>query len=210
MQKVIVSKKNYEVSRARNHRPIHIAQSLIPMNSYVRNATTMTTSSSLPPLPLQSSSSSSYRSSDNTIESAIFHKSMYGHVLIVLNDKCHPINAWSDIQGIIPIKCRRIKDLQKFSTLVQSIKPKVLYLNDGEILKSIPQTCKLQAYHNKTLLNILEELQQQSIKVASDAAAQLTTNNIPSFEDMQIMDPTITRKDYKKFKQMVSCKKSNI
>lgn len=188
MQKVIVSKKNYEVSRARSHRPIDIAQSLIPMNANTPNTHTHT-------------HNNNNNSNCNTIVSAIFHKSMYGHVLITLNDKCHPINAWSDIQGIIPIKCRRIRDSQKFSSLLQAIKPKILHLNDAEILKDIPKTCQLQAYHNKTLLNILEDLQQQSAQVNVAEASLIKNLNIPSFEDMQIMDPTMSRKQYKKFKQ---------
>lgn len=178
MQKILKTKKTIEVSKARNNRPIDIAHSLIPMMTSVNN---------------------------NQIEAILLHKSLFGYVLITLNARYQPLHAWSDIKGIIPIKCRRVTSSEKFSTIVRSLNPKILYLNDGEVLKSIPSTCTIQAYHNKTLLDILHDLQQKYSQTLDSLAVdnKINSNNIPSYKDMQIMDPSMTRKQYKQFKNKI-------
>lgn len=202
MQKAIVTKRSVEVSRARKSRPIDIAHSLIPMHKQNNDS--------------------------NRVIYAIFHKSMYGHVLIALNTEYQAINAWSDIKGIIPIKSRFVSNCQKFASILQSLRPQVLYLNDGEILQPIPSYCQLRPYFNKNLLVLLNELRQTSdlaikkrettplpcttsvlsIPVVANAKANTRhkvynneTYKIPTFNDMKIMDPTITRKQYKVFRQ---------
>lgn len=217
MQKSIVIKKNVEVSRARKQRPIEIAQSLIPLARQNNEV--------------------------GEITMAIFHKSMYGHVLIALNNQYQAVNAWSDVKGILPIKCRLIKNAKLFPIILRKLQPQLLYLNDAEILKPLPNECQLKPYHNRNLLDVINEIRINS-KIVITPTPQITDSNatmksklilppetavskstnstiaasngkkqrannseksnteykIPSFHDMKIMQPTITRKQYKEFK----------
>lgn len=195
MQKAIVCKKNVEVSKARNKRPIDIAHSLIPMTKLTNDGGKITT--------------------------VVFHKSMYGHVLIALNEKNKAVNAWSDVKGIIPIKSHFISNTCKFTTILKSLKPQTLYLNDCELIHSIPNQCMIKPYCNKNLLALLDELHEieklQTAQNNTDNKVQTNYNvnklkndkshiddcNIPSFNDMKIMEPTITRKQYKHFRQNI-------
>lgn len=131
------------------------------------------------------------RRDNNAIENVLFHKSLSGHVLIALNNLNEPVVAWRDIDAIVPIKSSLVLDLNKFKQVIVSLKPKKVYLNDGVLLGKLSH-CELIVYSNKTLLQILKDIkiEKQTIKRA---------NNVPTFKDMQILEPNITRREYNKF-----------
>jgi len=174
--------QKHTVSTVRNNRPVNIAQSIIPVG---KNRT------------------------DSKIYAMIFHKSFYGYILIALNSNYKCMQAWSDVVGILPIKAKKITNLANFRTLIMKSKPIELYLNDGELLKPINfiEPTNVKVYCNKTFITLLDELQRVYQENVSNSIANKKENknllnthlNIPTFEDMLIMDPTITAKEYRIF-----------
>lgn len=95
--------------------------------------------------------------------------------------------------GIVPIKSTLIADIKKFKQILKTINPQRVYLNDGILLKPL-HSCTIHVYTNKTLLQILED-----IKILP----QLTATKsyvIPSFADMLVMDPKMTKQEYNNFR----------
>lgn len=235
-----IKKMKFEVNATRNVRNINIANSAIPLCKDNRDCV-----------------------------NALFYKSLNGNLLIALNAANQPVRAWRDICGIVPIRSKVIPST-RFRKILCELEPKILYLNDGELLKPLP-TCKsaqlatvngnvikntnkgcsndnlanciLKLYTNKNLMEILKSIRitdnnntmsanttvTTTNKLTSpddDDKIESTTNTVvaaavaaannnarkskkstkqdvidrpPSYEDMCIMDPGITKKEYRKF-----------
>lgn len=152
---------------------------------------------------------------DQIAVSAVFHKSFIGNVLVALNAANRPVAAWRDIDGIVPIKSKLVKSVN-FENIVRRLKPKTLYVNDGELLRNILNEQDLHVYNNQTLVQILDEIHAKytmsKATVFSGAASwqpnqqqpnnQKTNNSITtkdlSYSEMKMLDPTLTRREYNK------------
>lgn len=129
---------------------------------------------------------------DKTIKNVLFHKNLSGHILIGLNNLNEPVTAWRDIDAIVPIKSTLVIDSSKFKQIVSNLNPTRVYLNDGVLLGPLKH-CSLMVYSNKTLLQILADIKiERQTDIKKD-------NNIPTYKDMQILEPHITRREYNKF-----------
>lgn len=149
---------------------------------------------------------------DSVAVHAIFHKSFIGHVLIAINKSHRPVAAWCDVAGIVPIKSRFIKQNQ-FVDIISRLKPQKLYLNNGELISSVLQEHELHIYNNESLIEILQRLEiKKSSSVEAIMPSTTANNNTKSsqtssdltFADMKILDPTLTRREYKKIINMSS------
>lgn len=133
------------------------------------------------------------RNDKSLIENVLFHKNLSGHIMIGLSASNEPITVWRDINAIIPIKSSLVVDPARFKQIIVDIQPKKVYLNDGSLLGKL-NNCELIVYSNKTLLQILND-----IAIKRHPIEKKDNNNIPTFKDMLIMDPQITRREYNKF-----------
>lgn len=163
-----ICKRTYTMDKTRSSRPVDVAHSLIPIT----------------------------KNQNRETKNLLFHKNLSGHILISLNSNNEPINAWRDMDGIVPIKSTFISDPEKFKHIVKSLKPHTIYLNDGELLQPLASECKLHVYSGKILTQILRE-----IKISPQNNTNANHDRIPSFNDMKIMDPNITKQEYKKFRK---------
>lgn len=125
--------------------------------------------------------------------SVIFHRSLKGSVMLALNKVNQIIRCWSDVDGVLPIKAKYIPT-ERFGKQLSSLKPKVLHLNDGSLLQPFPRDMMISLYEGKTLNCLLEELQKNTsfVKPTRDES----DSTCISFEDMKIMDPTMTQDEY--------------
>lgn len=133
------------------------------------------------------------RDKNQPIENVLFHKNLSGHILIALNCFNEPVTAWRDIDAIVPIKSSLVTDSSRFKQIVLSLKPKKVYLNDGVLFGQLPLQYQLNVYSNKTLLQILNEIRLERPQFTKN------NNNIPTFKDMHVLEPNMTRKEYNKF-----------
>nr|AKH40371.1 putative lef-3 [Kallithea virus] len=134
-----------ELTNQRNIRNINIAQTIIPLSK-----------------------------TDRVSVNAVMHKSLNGNILIGLNKSNMPTQAWRDIDGILPIRSKLIKS-DKIRSVVASIRPRHLYLNDGELLRPIStlDIGQLHLYTDKTLMDVLHDIKM-------DALATLIPTTSPS------------------------------
>lgn len=132
------------------------------------------------------------RDKNQPIETVLFHKNLSGHILLALNSQNEPVSAWRDIDAIVPIKSSLVINSDRFKQIVLNLKPKKVFLNDGILLGQLPQ-CQLFVYSNKTLLQILNEIRLEKQPFSKK------DNNIPTFKDMQMLEPNMTRKEYNIF-----------
>lgn len=121
---------------------------------------------------------------------AIFHKSFRGSVLVALNANYKPVNAWRDIECFIPIKSKLIRR-EHFENVIQLLKPKKLYLNDGQDIAGVLKNQPIHVYSTQTLTHILSEIQDLNVKT-EESYTEL------SYAEMKSLDPTLTRREYNK------------
>lgn len=128
---------------------------------------------------------------DRTVVNALYHKSNDGHRLLLLNKNNRPVKCWSNIAGISAIKSVLVSP-ERFNNLLHDAKPNTIYLNDGEHIKvsSIPN---VKVYFNETLPEILKKIEISTPTVVH------RDETLPSYDDMLILDPTMTRKSYNAF-----------
>lgn len=123
-------------------------------------------------------------------KNCILHKHMGGYLLIELNRHNLPVRAFRDSIGILPISNTRVST-KKLAHLVSKIKPKILFMNDGEPLKSLFRTTgsnKLVSQHIKryrgTLIDLLTGIHEDvcsSDKVSClDKLLEITKNRRPT------------------------------
>jgi hypothetical protein len=174
--------RNIEVKTCRKNRAINIATSIIPLDR-----------------------------DDLVAVDAIFHKSFMGHVLVAINKAHRPVASWCDVVGILPIKSRVVKQNQ-FVDIIGRLKPKTLYLNNGELLKSILNQYILHIYNDESLIEILQQLSIENPETCdADPNNVCASGNIEkyqinsssttmdmTFADMKVLDPTLTRREYTK------------
>lgn len=101
-----------------------------------------------------------FAKTDRQCMNMLFHKSVLGHILIALNKYNQPVNAWRDIDGIVPIRSAVVAS-SRFRELLLQYKPKCLYLNDGSLLKPLPfqPIISMNTNTNNKSLNILNDNQ---------------------------------------------------
>lgn len=136
---------------------------------------------------------------------AIFHTSIIGHLLIALNKSNRPVCAWCDIDAIVPIKCKIIQSTLQFRSIINSIKPKCLYLNDGSLLAPMRYDQSKEPYnispYTGTLPQLLKRLaDEESIReTMANAKHANVADSIPTYETLLALDSTLTKSDYRKF-----------
>lgn len=128
-------------------------------------------------------------------ENCLLHKHMNGYLLIELNGRNEPVRAWRDCDGIFPIRSRQI-NTKRIAHLVNRIKPKVLYMNDGEPLqtlfsKSAASWC-VKPYCG-SLIDLLSDIR---VTKNLDDDYDFTDDVKISFQDVLLLDPTISYKEY--------------
>lgn len=151
-----------EVSKRRNRRTIDIAFSQFPFDKIDRDPVNV-----------------------------LYHKSIDGYRIFSLNKNNRPIRCWTNIKGISAVKSLYVST-DKFAKIVENLKPKIIFLNDGNYLNITSQNIKV--YHQKTLTEILTDIEIKPKPINNESK-----NNIPTYADMQILDPKMTRKQYKDF-----------
>lgn len=96
-----------------------------------------------------------------TIFAAIFHKSPYGYHLVSLDSSYTPIQAWSNIKHINPIRGIILRDIGEFKKILEQpcFKPlQEIHLNDAVPLVPLPENVKVFAYSNLSILVVLDGL----------------------------------------------------
>ncbi|ATY70248.1 lef-3 [Tomelloso virus] len=131
----------------------------------------------------------SFSKNDRRAVSALYFKSNDGHRLFSLNRNNVPIQCWSDISGISTIKSSLVAT-DRFNQLLEKIKPKILYLNDGEHLDTSKYAIHL--FHEHSLLDFLK-----SIEIV-DPQANVSKCTRPTFKTLKELDPTMSKKEYRK------------
>lgn len=135
---------------------------------------------------------------NKTPVNALYHKTSAGHILVALNKFNKPVRAWCDFNGIAAIKMVQVSS-EKFSNIIDcTIKPKILYLNDGEHLHCLDNKTKV-VYTNSNLYEILKELEENTKQEKHTDNKQNSLGNIPSYADMKILEPQMTHAQYKRF-----------
>lgn len=101
------------------------------------------------------------------------------------------MKCWSNITGISAIKSVIVSP-ERFNTLLHDAKPNTIYLNDGEHIKvaSIPN---VKVYFDETLPEILKKIETRTPTVVH------RDETLPTYDDMLILDSTMTRKSYNAF-----------
>lgn len=127
---------------------------------------------------------------EKKVENMLFHKFLQGYILILLNKYNEPVKAWSNVDSLMMIKCKLIKNVEHFKTIYDSIKPKILYLTDGTLLQPLIAEQKIELYENLSLTDVLN-----NIKIERNEKKQYT---IPTYKEILELDPTITKKEYQK------------
>ena len=133
------------------------------------------------------------------ITSVVLHKSFYGYTIVGLNNKNEPIQAWCDITNcILPMRHTKIKT-ENIRNKIYNLTPKILYLNNGEILK--PLTLKFELYTSNlvTLLDTLKSKNKSNDKIQDVDIKKITNTDIPSFEIIRELDSSMTLKEYNVF-----------
>lgn len=127
-------------------------------------------------------------------ENCLLHKHMNGYLLIELNEYNEPVRAWRDCDGIFPIRSCQING-KRIANLVNRIKPKALYMNDGEPLQTLFRSNRLAASCVKPYCGSLIDL-LFDIRVAKKSNDDVTNDVKISFQDVLLLDPTISYKEY--------------
>lgn len=128
-------------------------------------------------------------------KNCVLHKHMNGYLLIALNKHNEPVRAWRDCDGIFPIRSSRI-ETERIARLVNRFAPKVLYMNDGEPLKTLFRTNSnsiascIEPYSG-SLIDLLF-----NIRDAKKAEDDFTNDVTVSYQDVLLLDPTISYKQY--------------
>lgn len=171
-----VKYRNCAVKKTRQARPIQIADSVVPFDRV-----------------------------DVKAVNAVFHKSLVGHVLIALNQSNRPVCAWRDLDCIVPIKSKRVPDASYFRTILTSLDPQTLYLNDGQLLRPLrsDSTGKLYNIHrySDTLNGLLDRLKQLELEKQrlADIERAKCRDVLPTYQWLLSIDPSLTRTEYRKF-----------
>lgn len=153
---------------------------------------------------------------DSVAVDAIFHKSFCGNVLVAINASRRPVAAWRDIDGVVSIKSKLIKRAH-FESIVRRLKPRTLYLNNGELLTNVLQEGQqnIYVYDSQTLVQILDEIRLTNTAKSTPSNAGSNGNNRISsnsncavgcddgnkdlsYQAMRELDPTLTRREYNK------------
>lgn len=96
-----------------------------------------------------------------TIFAAIFHKSPYGYHLLSLDSSYTPIQAWSNIKQINPIRSIAVRDISEFKKVLNQPAFRTLqeiHLNDAVPLVPLPENVSVFAYSNLSILVVLDNL----------------------------------------------------
>lgn len=127
-------------------------------------------------------------------ENCLLHKHMNGYLLIELNRYNEPVRAWRDCDGIFPIRSCQI-NTKRISHLVNRIAPKTLYMNDGEPLRTLFCSNKLSASCVRSYCGSLTDF-LFDIRVVKKFNDDVTADSKISFQDVLLLDPTISYKEY--------------
>lgn len=125
---------------------------------------------------------------------AIFHTSLSGSVLMLLNHLKQPVRAWTDVAGFMPHEATLV-DKTRFTKILRSLNPATLYCNNGKPIEPI-DGYNVVMYTDKSLDTLLKEIEEKPIESSVNDG---TSEGIPSFEFMKSMDEKMTRKEYEAF-----------
>ncbi|KAG8362554.1 lef-3 [Fopius arisanus] len=133
------------------------------------------------------------RAKSKKLDSLIFHKHMEGFVMISLNEKHEPLRAWTNQKAFMPIRCTFVNDVSQFRSLLVTLKPRIIHLNDGEPLAPLAGY-NISLYSNISLSDKLSLLRKQQNETNQPVGIK---TKIPSYKSIKSLDPSITFADYK-------------
>lgn len=116
------------------------------------------------------------------IFAAIFHKSPYGYHLLSLDASYTPIQAWSNIKHITPIRSIAVRDVGEFKRVLNLPCFKTLqeiHLNDAAPLVPLPENVKVIAYCNISILVLLDGLKESLKAKEHKNVSDNKTNTLP-------------------------------
>lgn len=140
-------------------------------------------------------SSNPFDKHDRVPVNAVLHKASSGYRLVSLNKSNLPIQCWRTSYGISAMKSFVVSE-DRIKALIESIDPKILYLNDGTLIQPIRRN--VCVYFDKSLPELLDEI-KIDLEKAAIAVTNTSKEDVISFKDMKLLDPKITRKEYSNF-----------
>lgn len=158
---------------------------------------------------------------EGDIKVVIFNKSQHGHQMIGLNSDYEPVRCWHDSDNtLLPMLSTKVSSEVKFVQKLSTIRPDVLYTNDGEPIrefiskhmdmsqqrktKSDKYTLKVYGYENsciKLMQTLRDEREQQLVAIDSKSRRnkfrkQKITPSV-SFNEARVLMPNLTIKEYR-------------
>lgn len=129
---------------------------------------------------------------NRAIVSAICHRNVTGWTLVGLNGQDRPVRMWSTLSDYQPFRFS-VVPIDRFRETVLRLKPKVLYANDVSVLAPLDPRITLVPYTG-TMNQILGRLAKDDDRRQQPIKKQKAS--IPTFDEIQQLDPTITYSDY--------------